>query len=73
MLVIRTGKEIFKNILGVKVVWLTEGSGRDRKYRICPVDGYEDVGDRVCNRHQNIFNLMSSLKNFIILIFLPQI
>ena len=37
-------------------------SGQDQNYGIRPVGGYGAVGDRVCDRNQNILKLMSSLK-----------
>ena len=37
------------------------------------VGGYGAVGGRVCERYQKIFNLMSSLKNFIIVMYFPYI
>ena len=52
MLIIITGKGIFRNIFDVAVVRLIEALGRDRKYGIGAVGGYGSVGDRVCNRHQ---------------------
>ena len=58
-------------MFGVKVVRLTEASGQDRKYGIGLVGGYGAVGGRVCDRHQRILNLMSSLIFFIIVIFFP--
>ena len=65
------------NKSGVTSVWccgITVDGGRcgasaagwDRKYGIRPVGGYWAVGGRVCNRHQNIFDLMSYL-NFSLL------
>ena len=61
MLITRTGKGIFRDMFDVAAVRLTEASGRDRKYGIGPFGGYGAVGGRVCDRHQKIFNLMSSL------------
>ena len=51
-------------MFGVKVVKLIETLGQERRYGIGPVGGYGAVGGRVCNRHQKIFNLMSSLNMF---------
>ena len=45
----------------VKVVHFMEDLGQDRKYGIGTIGGYGTVGGRVCDRHQTIFNLMSSL------------
>ena len=73
MLMIRSGKGKVRNMFDVKVVHLMESFGRDRKYGIGPIGGYGAVGGRVCNRNQNIFNLMSSLKFFIIVICFPYI
>ena len=60
-------------MFGVKVLQLTEASGRDRKYGIGSVGGYGAVGGRVCDWHQKIFNLMSSSRFFIIVICFPYI
>ena len=49
-LIIRTGKEIVRNMFDVNVVKLMEDSGRDRKYGIGPVIGYGAMGGRVCDR-----------------------
>ena len=68
MIIIRTGKERVRNLFDVKVVQLIEDLGWDQKYEIGPVGGYEALGGRMCNRHQKIFNLMSSLIFFIIVI-----
>ena len=57
----------------VKLVQLIEALGWYQKYGIGPVGGYGYLGDRLYDWHQNIFNLMSSLKNFIILICFPYI
>ena len=57
----------------VKVVWLTEALVQDHKYGIGMVGIYGAMGDRVCDWHQNIFDLMSSLIFFIIVIFFPYI
>ena len=65
---IRARKERLVNMFDVKVVQLMEASGRDQKYEIGPVGGYETVSGRVCNCRQNIFNLMSSLIFFITVI-----
>ena len=46
----------------VKVVRLWEASGRDWKYGIGPDGRYGAVGGRVCDRHQNIFNSIISLR-----------
>ena len=62
MLIIRDGKERVINLFGVKVVQLMEASGRDQKYGIGTFGSYGAMGGTVCDRHQNIFNLMSSLK-----------
>ena len=69
VLIIRTGKEKVRNMFGVKVLRLEEASGWDQKYGIRPVGVYVAVVGRVCNRHQNIFNLMISLRFFIVVIF----
>ena len=45
----------------------------DHKYGIGTVGGYGAVGGRVCDRHQKIFNLMSFLRFFIIVICSPII
>ena len=58
-------------MFNVKVVKLMEALWRYRKYWIGPVGGYGAVGDRVCDWNQNIFNLMSSLRFFIIVICFP--
>ena len=71
MLLIRSGKGKVRNMFDVKVVHLMESFGWDRKYGIRPIGGYGAVGGRVCNRSQKIFNLMSSLKIFIIVICFP--
>ena len=55
----------------VNLVWLKEGLVRDQLYGIGPVGGCEAVGDRVCDWHQKILNLMSSLRFFIIVIYFP--
>ena len=70
MKIIRTGKGRVRNMLHVKVVCLTEDSWQDWKYWIGPVSSCESVGGMVCDRHQNIFNLMSSLRCFTFVIFL---
>ena len=44
-----------------KVMQLMEDFWWDQKYGIGPADGYGAMGGRVCNWHQKIFNLMSSL------------
>ena len=73
MLIIRTRKERVRNVFDVKVVKFMEASGQDHKYVIGSVGGDGAVGGRVCNRHQNIFNLMSSLIFSIIVICFPYI
>ena len=65
-LLIRTGKEIDRNLFSVNLVRLTEALRRDRKCGIGLVGGYGAVGGRVCNWHQHIFNLMSYLMFYII-------
>ena len=45
----------------VKVVCLVEELGQDQKYGIWAVDRYGAISGKVCNWHQNVFNLMSSL------------
>ena len=40
----------------VKVVELIESSGKECKCGIGTVVCYGSMGDRVCKRHQNIFN-----------------
>ena len=57
------------NLFDVNAVQLMEALGRDQKDGIDQVGGYGAVGDRVCDRHRKIFNLISSLTFFIILIF----
>ena len=52
----------------VKVVQFMEASGQDRKYGIGPVGDYGSLGGRVCDWHKKIFNLMSLLEFFTILI-----
>ena len=47
-----------------------EALGRDQNDGIDQVGGYGAVGDRVCDRHRKIFNLMSSLTFFIIVIYI---
>ena len=73
MIIITTGRGIVRNMFDFKVVRLTEALGQDQKYGIGPVGGYGAVGVRVYKRHQNIFDLMSSLRFFIILICFPYI
>ena len=53
---IRSGKERVINLFDVNVVKLMEALGRDRKYWVGLVSSYGAVGDRVCDRHQKIFN-----------------
>ena len=72
-LIIRFGKEKIRNLFDIKVVQFMEASGQDRKYGIGTVGGYRALGGRVCDRHQNILNLMSSLTFFIIVICFPYI
>ena len=57
----------------VKVVQLMENSGWDQKYGIGLVGSYGDVGGRVCDRHQNIFNLISYLGFFRVEMFFTHI
>ena len=64
-------------MFGVAVARLMEASA-DLPHRIgqelwdiVPVGGYETVGVRVCNRHQNILKLMSSLNFFTVVICFP--
>ena len=71
MLIIITKKGKVRNIFDVKVVRLTEALERDHKYGIGPFGGYGAVGGRVCDQHQRIFNLMSSLRFIIIVIYFP--
>ena len=71
MLRIRYGKERVRNLFDVKVVQFMEALGRDQKYGVWPASGYGALGGRVCNRHQNIFNLLGSLTFFIIVICFP--
>ena len=73
MLKIRSVKEIVRSLFDVKVVQLVEALGRDQKYGIGNVGSYGAVGVRVCDWHQNIFDLMSSFTFFIIVICFPYI
>ena len=73
MLIIRSGEEIDRSMFDVKVAKLIEASGQDQKYGIGPVGSYGAKGGSVCNPNQNIFNLMSYLTFFIIVIFFPHI
>ena len=72
-LIIRAGKERVRNPLDVKVVQLMKALSQDRKYGIGPVGSYGAMGSRVYDRHQKIFNFMSSLTFFIIEICFPYI
>ena len=72
-LIIRTGKERVRNMFDVKVVQLMEFLGRDRKYGIGLVGSFGSVGGRVCDRHQKVFNLISSFRFIIIVIYPPYI
>ena len=47
--------------LGSAVDGDIENFDQEQKYGIEPVGGHIYMGDRVCDRHQNISNLMSSL------------
>ena len=73
VLKIRSVKEIVRSLFDVKVVQLVEALGRDQKYGIGNVGSYGAVGVRVCDWHQNIFDLMSSFTFFIIVICFPYI
>ena len=52
---------------------LVEASGRHRKYGIGMVGDYISMNDRVCDRKQNIFDLMRYFTFFIIVICFPYI
>ena len=58
-------------MFGVKIVQLVEVLSKDRKYGIGPAGGYGAVGDRVCDQHKKIIDVMSSLTFFIIIICFP--
>ena len=72
-LIIITVKGRVRNVFDVKIVRLMEASEWDQKYGIGPGSGYGSMGCRVCDRHQNIFNVMSSLSFFVIVICFPCI
>ena len=69
VLIVRIGKGRFRNMFDVRLVKLADDLMWDRKYGIEPVDGYGAVGDSMYDRHQKIFNLMSSLIFFMIVIY----
>ena len=45
--------------------------GKDQEYGIGPAGGYVSMGGRVCDLHQNIFDLMSYLEFLTIVIYFP--
>ena len=60
-IIIRTKKGRSINLFYVSILRLTEASWQDRNYEIVPVGDYGDVGGKMCDLHQKIPNLFSTL------------